>query len=645
MQHTVLIQPYAKRVSVPSNTRLTEVLNVAGLSTTLDTSCGCISKCGKCRVLVEPESSVDPPTPEETEAKLLSSVGKRIPGERLACCCKVAGDMVVTLHNMLSSPQCATKLCTNFNDSTWKNGRIPSVVGINLTLSEPKLDEQLRLGDLERVLLALEPEYGKLSCPNSCTLLRSGFQSLLRSCNWLVTAVVKPRTNSLICVLGGHNAPLYGTAVDIGTTTIAFHLCDLRSGQVLFSTGATNPQISHGQDVMSRVAYASSSSINLADLRDLVLRAITSMASEALSHCCAQVGSVIVDSVFVGNTTMEYLFLGVDPVEIGRSPFSLPMHGFIESSAAEIGLTLPFHQSSYVRWLPAIAAHVGADTTGALLASGVWKQDACSSNASALLDIGTNCEIVVSLGSQYVYAASSPTGPAFEGAQISCGMRATEGAIERVRIARDTLTVQYKLVGDELWYCSNNEQTPLLTVQPSAVGICGSGIIEAVAEMAAAGIIEPNGRFSKQIKSPRVLTIDRAAAFVLAWPWETKTGRGVTVTARDVRAIQLGKAALFAGVYVLLETAGVKKLDTVYLAGAFGSYIDKERASAIGLFPHVDKEHVHIIGNAAGDGAVEALLDERARILTEQSTVKVRYVELAGNPRFQELFVNSMSFL
>jgi uncharacterized 2Fe-2S/4Fe-4S cluster protein (DUF4445 family) len=422
-----------------------------------------------------------------------------------------------------------------------------------------------------------------------------------------------------------------GVAIDVGSTTVAGHLCDLATGEVLATAGQMNPQIRFGEDLMSRVSYVMMNPGGDAELTAAIRTALNDLIGEMITDAAVDAGRVL-DVVVVGNPIMHHIVLGIDPTPLGMAPFTLATAEAVRCSATDIGIALPY-SSAFIG--PCIAGHVGADTTAAMLSEGPHRGD----HWQLLVDVGTNAEIV--LGRRgHVLAASSPTGPAFEGAQISCGQRATAGAIERVRIHPETLAPRVKVIGCDLW--SDEAGFAAATSELSVSGICGSGIIEVIGEMFLRGVCDHNGviQAANAARSPWVVADERTFRYVLYRDGDTE----LSITQNDVRAIQLAKAALRAGIDLLMEHAGVAAVGDVRLAGAFGAHIDPLYALVLGLVPDAPLGAVRSVGNAAGAGAVRALLSMQARAELEQSAREVTKIETATEPRFQELFVAAMAF-
>jgi uncharacterized 2Fe-2S/4Fe-4S cluster protein (DUF4445 family) len=427
-----------------------------------------------------------------------------------------------------------------------------------------------------------------------------------------------------------------GIAVDIGSTTIACHLSSLLSGRTLASAGIPNPQIRFGEDLMSRVSYVMMNP----DGREAMTKVVREAIGVLIGKVCAEAeisSDEILECVFVGNPIMHHLFLGIDPTELGGAPFALAVSDALTLRASDLGL--PVNEGARVYTLPCIAGHVGADSAGATLSEGPHRGE----EITLLVDVGTNAEIV--LGNKVrLVAASSPTGPAFEGAEISGGQRAAPGAIERVRIDPLTLEPKVKVIGGDEWSDDPAFEQTAATV--GVTGICGSGIIEAIGEMFLAGIISEDGVVDGALaaRSDRIASTGRTFSYLL---WRGDPARGspeIRVLQTDVRAIQLAKAALYAGTRLLMDKLGIDHVDRIRLAGAFGSYIDPKYAMLIGLVPDCPLDKVAGVGNAAGTGARMALLNKGYRREIEELVRKIEKIETALEPRFQEHFVNAMAF-
>jgi uncharacterized 2Fe-2S/4Fe-4S cluster protein (DUF4445 family) len=463
----------------------------------------------------------------------------------------------------------------------------------------------------------------------STTVLRAAHRAAANEHGSVTIAVDRDAT--AVAIWPGFVDTALGVAIDVGSTTVAGHLCDLSTGEVLATAGIMNPQIRFGEDLMSRVSYVMMNPGGEKELTACIRAALNDLITDLLRQADAPADELL-DVVLVGNPIMHHIVLGIDPTPLGQAPFTLASAEAIRTTALDIGLQFPTARA-FVG--PCIAGHVGADTTAAMLAEGPHR----SAEWQLLVDVGTNAEIVLGCTEQQ-FAASSPTGPAFEGAQISCGQRATAGAIERVRIDRQTLAPRFKVIGCDLW--SDEPGFGTATEGLTISGVCGSGIIEVIGEMFLAGVIDAEGVVRGEVAETTVHVVadDRTFRYVL---YRTDAVE-LSITQNDVRAIQLAKAALRAGIDLLMGHAGVETLGDMRLAGAFGAHIDPLYALVLGLVPDAPVEAVRSVGNAAGAGAVRALLSMQARAELEQAARAVIKIETATEPRFQELFVSAMAF-
>jgi uncharacterized 2Fe-2S/4Fe-4S cluster protein (DUF4445 family) len=486
----------------------------------------------------------------------------------------------------------------------------------------PEPDLASPTGDLERLLGALEQEWGLGGLVVDPPVLRI-LQATLRQGGWAVTVAVR-QGRDLFGIWPGFRDLALGVAFDVGSTTIAGHLCDLLTGAVLATNGAMNPQIGFGEDLMSRVSYVMMNPDGASRLTEVVRGALDELLGELVTEAAVDRGDVLELSL-VGNPIMHHLVLGLDPRELGTAPFALATTSALDTPASELGLHA--HGGARVYSLPCVAGHVGADAAGAVLSEGPHR----GVRLQLLVDVGTNAELVLG-NHDRLLAASSPTGPAFEGAQISSGQRAAPGAIERVRVDRSTLHPRFSVIGQDVWSDEAGFDFGAVT------GICGSGIIEAIAELHLAGVVDTDGVIRPPIEpSSRVVASDRTYSYVLC------SEPLIEVTQNDVRAVQLAKAALHAGARLLMDHYGVEQVDEIRLAGAFGSHIDPLYAMVLGMIPDCDLEQVSAAGNAAGVGAMMALLSGVARTEIEEVARVIEKVETAVEPRFQEHFVAALA--
>jgi uncharacterized 2Fe-2S/4Fe-4S cluster protein (DUF4445 family) len=542
-------------------------------------------------------------------------------GRRLSCSATIQGDLVVDVPPDSQVHRQIVRKAADARPIT-----LDPVVHLHyVEVREPDMHDPA--GDLQRLLEALhrEWEFGALRCDLA---VLQGLQAALRKGEWKVTVAVHAGSQ-LIGVWPGFHEALYGLAVDVGSTTIAAHLCNLESGEVVASSGAMNPQIRFGEDLMSRVSYSMMHPGGAQQMTDAVRGALNALAAEVAREAQVSVADILEITV-VGNPIMHHLLLGIDPVELGGAPFALATDSPLGLRAAELGLTL--HPGARVYTLPCIAGHVGADAAGMILAERPDSRD----ELTLLVDVGTNAEIVLG-NRQRLLACSSPTGPAFEGAQISCGQRAAPGAIERVRIDPITLGAKFKVIGSDLW--SDEPGFIAAIARTGVTGICGSGIIEVIAEMYLAGIISQDGVIDGELaaRSDRIVPTGRTFAYTVYRGAVT-----LQITQNDVRAIQLGKAALYAGVRLLMDHLGTDHVDRIRLAGAFGSHIDVKYAMVLGMIPDCELSRVSSAGNAAGAGARIALLDNASRKTIEELVKRVEKIETAIEPKFQAHFVAAM---
>ena len=624
----VVFMPSGKRGRFPVGTPLLSAARTLGVD--VDSVCGGRGICGRCQVLIaEGEfakhgiqsgaASVSPVS--EVETRYANRRGL-IAGHRLSCSTKVQGDVVVDVP-----PGSQVHRQVVRKDADAREIKLNPVVRLHyVEVAEPDMHDPS--GDLRRLLEALAREWDlkDLSCDFDAL---STLQPLLRKGQWKVTAAVHD-ASQVIALWPGFHDKAFGMAVDVGSTTVAAHLCNLETGELVAAAGIMNPQIRFGEDLMSRVSYAMMNPGGAVRMTEAIRAALGSLAAE-LARSAGIATTDILELALVGNPIMHHLLLGLDPVELGGAPFALAVDQALTIPASALGLAV--HHNARVYVLPCIAGHVGADAAGMILAERPDLGDAMT----LLVDVGTNAEIV--LGNRdRLLACSSPTGPAFEGAQISCGQRAAPGAIERVRIDPATLEPRVKVIGSELW--SDDPGFAAATARTGVTGVCGSGIIEVIAEMYLAGIINQDGVVDGALaaKSDRVVPDGRTFAYVLH--------RGdvpMKITQNDVRAIQLAKAALHAGVRLLMDHLGIDKVDRIRLAGAFGSHIDVKHAMVLGMIPDCALDAVASVGNAAGAGARIALLDATARATIEDLVRRVEKIETAIEPRFQAHFIEAMA--
>jgi uncharacterized 2Fe-2S/4Fe-4S cluster protein (DUF4445 family) len=598
----VVFTPSGKRGRFPLGTPLLQAARSLGVD--VDSVCGGRALCGRCQVLVMegdfPKHGVSSHAANLSPLSAAEqSFSRRRPlpaGHRLSCSAQIQGNLVVDVPASSQVHRQVVRKAVEAHAIT-----LDPVVHLHyVEVREPDMHDPS--GDLQRLLEALhrEWEFGPLRC--DLAVLQS-LQAALRKGQWKVTVAVHAGSQ-LIGVWPGFHDRIYGLAVDVGSTTIAAHLCNLESGEVVASSGAMNPQIRFGEDLMSRVSYSMMHPGGAQQMTEAVRAALNTLAVEVARDANVSVSDIL-ELTMVGNPIMHHLLLGIDPVELGGAPFALATDTPLDLRAAELGLTL--HPGARVYTLPCIAGHVGADAAAMILA----ERPDLSEKLTLLVDVGTNAEIV--LGNRdRLLACSSPTGPAFEGAQISCGQRAAPGAIERIRIDPKTLEAKFKVIGSDLW--SDEPGFNEAVARTGVTGICGSGIIEVIAEMYLAGIISQDGVVDGELaaRSDRIVPTGRTFAYTMY-----RGAVPLQITQNDVRAIQLAKAALHAGVRLLMDHMGVDHVDRIRLAGAFGNHIDVKYATILGMIPDCELSQVSSAGNAAGTGARIALLDKASRKTVE----------------------------
>ncbi|RBO54722.1 drug:proton antiporter [Rhodovulum sp. BSW8] len=629
----VVFTPSGKRGQVPAGTTVLEGARQLGVD--LDSVCGGRGICSKCQI--SPGRGAFPKhglSVAEDALSPLNDVERRYdekrglaPGRRLGCQARILADVVIDvppesqLHRQVVRKAAevravetdpATRLCL-------------------VEMAEPDLHAPS--GDLQRLNAALADQWDlpPAACPLS---VLSRLQPALRKGGWTVTLALHRGASGpeiLDIWPGFFEAPLCGLAIDLGSTTIALHLTDLATGEVIASSGAMNPQIRFGEDLMSRVSYAMMNPGGAAEMTAAVRATLDGLAAGIATEAGID-PRCIVEAALVGNPVMHHLLLGIDPVELGQAPFALATSEAATLPAAALGIG-SINPEARAYLLPLIAGHVGADAAAVALSEAPETSD----DLTLIVDVGTNAEILLGDRTR-VLACSSPTGPAFEGAQISAGQRAAPGAIERVRIDPETKEPRFRVIGCELW---SDDPGFAAALGPAGVtGICGSGIIEAVAEMRMAGLVDGSGLIGSaaQTGSDRCRPEGRTQSYLLLAGAATG-GRDIAVTQGDIRAIQLAKSALYAGARLLMDRRGVDRVDRVVLAGAFGAHISPLHAMVLGMIPDVPLDRVRSAGNAAGTGARIALCSVAARRLIEENVRRIEKVETAIEPRFQDHFV------
>ncbi|KZM47514.1 ASKHA domain-containing protein [Labrenzia sp. OB1] len=628
----VVFQPSGRRGTFPLGTPLLDAARSLGVY--VESVCGGRGICGRCQISVSEgtfakenlTSSAENLEGASEAENRYASLRNLAADRRLSCQAKILGDLVVDVPTDAQTNRQVVRKRAEARHI--EPDSAISLIGIGI--DEP--DMETPRGDIDRLREALARKTGFADLTFDPILLPQ-VQPLLRKGNWHVTAAIHQDLNAapvVVALWPDEKDAVYGLAVDIGSTTIAAHLCNLQNGRTVASAGTSNPQIRFGEDLMSRVSYVQMNPAKLPDLTRTVRDAINALVDKLVGDVGAQRTDVL-DATFVGNPVMHHLFLGIDPVELGGAPFALAASDAMGLNARDLGLDL--NPGARVYMLPCIAGHVGADAAAATLAESPYSRD----DITLLVDVGTNAEIILG-NTDRLLAASSPTGPAFEGAEISSGQRAAPGAIERIRIDKETLEPRFKVIGVDEWSDEDGFAEKIDSV--GVTGICGSGIIEAVAEMFLAGLITEDGVIDGAMaeRTSRVQAHGRTFSYVIA-----DDGVEISILQTDIRAIQLAKGALYAGVKLLQDKLGTYRLDRIRLAGAFGSYIDPKYAMILGLIPDCPLDGVAGVGNAAGTGARMALLNRGHRREVEQTVRDIEKIETALEPRFQEHFINAMA--
>jgi uncharacterized 2Fe-2S/4Fe-4S cluster protein (DUF4445 family) len=633
----VIFTPSGKRGRFALGTPVLTAARQLGVD--LDSVCGGRGICSKCQITPGygefPKHGVTVAANALSEWNAVEDRYKRIrgllDGRRLGCQAKVMGDVVIDVP-----PESQVHKQVIRKSATERHIEMdPATRALYVEVEEPDMEEPS--GDFERLARALKAQWGIEAVETDLTVLRR-LQPVLRKGDWKVTVVLNrgnhDAAHRLLDIFPGFDErPLLGLAVDLGSTTIAAHLCDLRDGRVLASSGLMNPQIRFGEDLMSRVSYAMMNPGGDVEMTRAVREALNTLAGE-IAKQAGVAAEGIYEMALVCNPVMHHLFLGVDPVELGQSPFALAQSSSLSLDTREVELTA-LNRNARLYVLPCIAGHVGADCAAVALSEEPQK----SKDMVLIVDVGTNAELL--LGNEArVLACSSPTGPAFEGAQISSGQRAAPGAIERVEIDPVTKEPRFRVIGSDLW--SDDPGFAAATAGTGITGICGSGIIEAVAEMRMAGLVDAGGLIGspEQTGTARCLPYGRTHSYLL-FDGRAEGGPKIMVTQGDIRAIQLAKSALYAGARLLMDEIGIDRVDRVVLAGAFGAHISSKHAMVLGMIPDVPLDKVTSAGNAAGTGARIALLNRASRDQIEDVVHHIHKVETAIEPRFQEHFVNA----
>ena len=605
---TVTIEPHGIKVEVEKGTSLLQAIWKAGLS--IRTECGGFGICGKDRiVIIKGNENINPLTKSEIEHLTKEEIDK---GYRLSCQARVFGDVTIYIPEESRVKLAERKVAAQgFMRQITIN---PAVKVVKVQLPQPSLEDQRpdfdRLVDTVRNVTKLDNVRIDLD-------LLKDLPFKLRTYNWYLNVILW--NDEIISVEpGALNLDAYGVGVDIGTSKIVVHLVDLNTGEIKAVEYMENPQLAYGEDIMTRMTFAEMNPNNPKTLQNLVINAINELIERAAKDAKIPLGRIF-EIVVVGNTTMHHFFLGLPTRFLSKSPFPPVTGELISIKARELGLK--GHPKAYVTVLPNIAGFVGADAVADVLATGVIN----SKENVILVDIGTNTEIFVG-NSENMVACSAPSGPAFEGAEITFGMKAVNGAIERIKI-NDDGEVEYSVIGDE---------------KPK--GLAGSAVIDAIAELFRRGIIDSRGRFRKDLNLRRLRKYDLGWGYVIAWASETAIGKDIVLFERDISEIILAKAAIYAGISVAMARRQVKQeeISRIFVAGSFGNHLDPLNAKTIGMLPDIPSERISFVGNTAVMGADMVLLSTEARHEAEEIAKKVKYIELTVDPLFSKEFHNAL---
>ena len=607
-QFEIIFQPDGRRIKVPKGLSILEAANEAGVDIT--SICGGMGTCGKCKVIIESQADILDideyiANLEESERKFLTE--EEIRGNfRLACRYKI--DQNLTVRIPLESRTGKQRLQVEGVITEVKI--IPNIRKYHIILEKASLDDTT--SDFDRLTQYLESKYGLSGLKINFNLLKS-IGPIIRNADWDFTAVIWNDQEIISLEQGNTEDELYGYAVDIGTTKLAAYLLNLKNGEVLAVGSLMNPQIPYGEDVISRINYDDPQK-----LQNVIIEGLNEIFEDIIQK--ANINSKnVYDLSVVGNTTMLYLFLGIDANQIGVAPYVPAFTSGLNTNNDHLGILMNDYSKIYT--LPVFSGYVGADTMGVILATEIYK----SEELCMALDIGTNTEVILG-NKDRILTCSCASGPAFEGAHIEFGMRASSGAIEKVKIDPKTLEPEIKTIDDI-----------------PARGICGSAIVDIPAEMLKTKIISVHGRMNNELDNPRLRQGVKFYEYILVWAKDSLLNKDIIINQKDIREIILAKAAMHTGTEILMQEYGIKedRIDKLYIAGAFGTHIDLENARLIGLYPEIPISKIQAVGNAAGTGARMCLVSKEMRNISEEVRKKVEYIELGAHPNFQNVYLNS----
>lgn len=617
--HTVKFDSAPAPITVPTGTLVTEAAHLAGVD--ILQPCGGQGRCGRCAVQVT-EGTV------RRRSALRLSPEDVAAGYALACQSVIEGDAAITvppqekIERRLTTDRTAAAVQAPEGYDPYE---VQTVRRVRLSLAEPSMEDQT--DDWSRLQTALRRQVQFTEVEISLMQLRR-LGHILRKGDWEVTVILDSETwdcpncpGRLIDFKPGRVSdlePLWGIAVDIGTTTVSLWLVDLITGQVRSQVAEYNGQIARGEDVISRIIYSSKGS-GAEELRDLVLETINGLIETACKRVQAQPIDIVKATV-AGNSTMIHLLLGIPARSIRLAPFVTAVNHVPTMTARDVGLNT--HPDATVDCLPGVASYVGADITAGVLSSGLDDTE----KVTIFIDVGTNGEIVLG-NKEWLVTVAASAGPAFEGGGVRDGMRATRGAIEEVWINGDTYEPTYRVVGGG---------------QPR--GICGSGLISLLAELFLTGAVDKGGNVNTSLNTPRVRVGDHGPEYVVAWGSESAHGRDICITHVDIDNLLRAKAAIYAGFTVLAESVGIpfEAVEQMLIGGSFGQYINVEKAVQIGLLPDLPWEQFYFLGNTAIRGAYRALLDRNARERIKEIANRMTYIELSADNTFYEAFTSAL---
>jgi uncharacterized 2Fe-2S/4Fe-4S cluster protein (DUF4445 family) len=650
----IIFQPSGRRGEVEKGINIIEASRQLGVD--IESLCGEKKVCGKCTIRIEEgffekygiQSSKDHAGEWLIEEEKFINKEQREAGYRLGCCARVEGNLLVFVpEESRAGKQVVSKAARDIHIE-WN----PAVEYYYVEVSEPTIQEPT--GDLERILEELNHKYGLKNLGIDYLTLQN-LSNQLRKGKWKVTVAIW-MNKEILQVLPGKLKDYYGMAIDVGTTTVAAYLCNIATMEVVDTVSMMNPQCKYGEDVMSRITYHMMHQDGLSKMSEDIITGLNSLVTQACeathppkkgkkngsdkeetiktekdTHYLCLNPTDIIDMTIVGNTAMHHILLKLDPEYVGMAPFPPAVHKSMDIKARDLDIQI--NKSAYVHILPNEAGFVGADNVGVLIAEEPYKKD----EMQLIIDIGTNGELVLG-NKEKLISSSCATGPALEGAQLTFGMRAAPGAIERIKIDPESHEVDYKVIGRDTWKTYSKSE------EMQTKGICGSGILDLFAELYRSGVILKSGRFNPNQKSSRFRknSDNNQPEFVIAWAEETSVGKDVVITQKDVRQIQLAKGALYCGCKLMMRRLGIDKVDKVKIAGAFGTHVDREKALIMGLFPDCEIEKIISIGNAAGDGARAALLNREKREEANWVSRNVEYIELTVEKDFQQQFMEAM---